>query len=91
MRWRKKICIDKYVENMQTKEDFENFLVWLLEDVKKNKNRWENQDLESYLNALHGFVHDIEEYRQPSWRMLADMLLAARVYENGNSNSEECR
>ena len=44
-----------------------------------------------YLNALHGFVHDIEEYRQPSWRMLADMLLAARVYENGNSNSEECR
>ena len=37
MRWRKKICIDKYVENMQTKEDFENFLVWLLEDVKKIK------------------------------------------------------
>jgi hypothetical protein len=83
--------MDKIVEKMQTKADFEHFLLLLMEDFKRNRNLWENRDLESYLSGLYGFVLDISGYYKnmgenintgkPSWRQLADLLLAARVYE----------
>ena len=82
--------IEDMAEEIQTKEDFESFLLLLIEDLKK-KHNWENNDLESYLRGLYGFVKDISGYYQnlkenidihkPSWRILADIFLAARVYE----------
>ncbi len=83
-------AIDDVTEGIQTKEDFESFLLLLIEDLKKKSDR-ENNDLESYLRGLYGFVKDISGYyknlrenidiHKPSWRILADILLAARVYE----------
>jgi hypothetical protein len=81
-------AIEDITEGIQTKEDFESFLLLLIEDLKK-KSDWENNDLESYLRGLYGFVQDISGYyknlridiHKPSWRILADILLAARVYE----------
>ena len=83
-------AIEDITEGIQTKEDFESFLLLLIEDLKK-KSDWENNDLESYLRGLYGFVKDISGYyknlrenidtHKPSWRILADILLAARVYE----------
>ena len=83
--------IQKIAEKMQTKEDFEHFLVWLMEDLKQNKGCWENKNLESYLDGLYGSVISLSGYYKnigdnidpdkPSWRMVAELLLAARVYE----------
>lgn len=72
-------------------EDFQGFLWALLEDHREHGHAWENSDLGSYLEALAGFVADLEGYllhrgedledSRPSWRLFAETLLAARVYE----------
>jgi hypothetical protein len=76
---------------VKSKEDFEEFLHLLLQDLREKRLAWENTDLESYLGGLHGFVLDLKGYYQncgevvdvshPTWKMFADILLAARVYE----------
>lgn len=88
--------IHEFVEKIETKLDFERFMVWLLEDFAKNKQQWDDgdgvpKDLERYLDGFYGFVLSIDGYyynrgetvdvSQLSWRILADILLAARVYE----------
>jgi len=58
---------------------------------KNNKPEWENCSIEHYLEGLYGFTSDIDGYyqnmkqdvdtTQASWKMMARILLAARVYE----------
>ena len=76
---------------VKSKEDFEEFLHLLLQELREKRLAWENADLESYLGGLHGFILDMKGYyqncgevvdlRHPTWKMFADILLAARVYE----------
>ena len=80
--------VDRFVEKMQTKEDFEKFMEWLLEDATKGKHLWENQNLGCYIDGFYGFLINIDGYyynqgitvdvSQLSWRMLAELFLAAR-------------
>jgi hypothetical protein len=52
---------------------------------------WENPDLGRYLDALGSWLEDADGYyhntgqvvdtSQPSWRLFADMLMAAKSYE----------
>jgi hypothetical protein len=79
------------IESLEKREDFVYFLKLLHNDVVLNKHQWENTDLPSFLEALTAYAHDIDGYYQnmnipvdpekPSWRLFADMLLGARVYE----------
>jgi len=79
------------LEKLNAKQDFEDFLALLAKDFQKNNSNWENVSLESYLNSLHSFSKDVEGYYQnnsmkmnvnnPSWRLFADILLGARIYE----------
>src|SRR5947207_12340293 len=71
-------------------EDFVSFVRALLADLKKNPDAWENRNLDSFLDALAAWVEDMDGYylnaggpvpEQPTWKTLADMLLAARIYE----------
>ncbi len=50
----------------------------------------ENRDLGSFLNAMAGWVEDMDGYYQnrsesvpdqPTWKTVAEILLASRVYE----------
>lgn len=76
---------------IQSRADFSAFIQMLLQDFKKHPKEWENDTLESFLEGLSGFVYSMEGYyknsgvnidlRTPSWRVFADALLAARVYE----------
>jgi hypothetical protein len=77
-------------DKVQTREDFIAFVRALLADHRQNADAWENRFLETYLEALAGWTEDMEGYHrnrneatpaQPSWRNLAEMLLAARTYE----------
>jgi len=53
--------------------------------------KWENDDLKSFLQALEAFASSMEGYysnmggkfdpQHPRWANFADILLAARVYE----------
>ena len=87
----KRMNINKFANKVETKEDFEQFLLLFIEDFKNNKPEWENCSLEHYLEGLYGFTSDIDGYYQNmkqdvdttqiSWKMMARILLAARVYE----------
>ena len=86
--------IDKASEvtpTVQTYEEFQNFLALLAEDYKANGKEWENAEVGSFLEALAAYSKDIDGYYKntnqqvdlsvPSWRVFAEMLCGARVYE----------
>jgi len=76
---------------VQTKKEFQEFLVALAEDYKANGTEWENSDIGLFLEALASYAQDIDGYYKntnqtinsniPSWRVFAEMLCGARVYE----------
>jgi hypothetical protein len=75
---------------VQTREDFAAFVAELKADLDANRAGWTNDDLASYLDAMAAWVRDMEGYYEnagerlselPPWRVLADVLMAARVYE----------
>jgi len=78
-------------ESVSSKEDFAAFLNLLVRNLRDHPEEWENANLEQYLQGLCGFVEGMEGYysnvgatvdmTRPGWRVLADALLAGRVYE----------
>ncbi len=86
-----KIDIFEFSKNIKTKKDFEEFLKLLVKEYKMSPGEWENNTLESYLEALQFYTQDIEGYysnmnisfdpNNPTWKNFADILLGAIVYE----------
>lgn len=68
------------VQNVKSREDFEIFLEKLVSDYNERKEDWDNDTLKSYLQSLHGYNYNSDNDR-PSWKLFAQMLLAARFYE----------
>jgi len=78
-------------EGILTKEDFTAFLNLLVQNFREHPDEWENATLEQYLQGICGFAQGIEGYysnidlrmdmKKPGWRVFADILLAARIYE----------
>jgi len=82
--------LDREANNVQTREDLARFLNLLLEDLKDPRGAWENPTLDSYLEALAEVVNGLDARfanlgmnlpDQPTWLLMADMLLAAKTYE----------
>ena len=81
----------EFAEAIKSKDDFIKFMGFYLEDFHNNLDEWDNADLPSYLAGLNGFISNMKGYYQnrgmevdldnPSWRMLAEALLAACVFE----------
>jgi len=78
------------VQHVHTREDFVSFARDLLDDLAKNPQRWENATVASYLEALAGWTADMDGWyanrgeatpAQPSWQLLARILLVASTYE----------
>jgi hypothetical protein len=76
---------------VNSRADFVEFAKALLENFDEHPEEWDNASPKEFLQGLVGFVDNIEGYYQnigmkldlenPSWRVFADILLAARVYE----------
>ena len=74
-----------------SRADFLEFLLALRRDRGRHPEQWENGDLDSFLGGLHGFAGSMSGYyanagetvdvETISWRMAAQMLFAATVYE----------
>jgi hypothetical protein len=74
-----------------SKADFVEFAKALVHNLHEHPEEWENASLKEFLQGLVGFVENMESYyqntgervdlRNPGWHVLADILLAARVYE----------
>ena len=82
--------IHELVDTVQSKADLVSFLQALSQDLKTNPGEWENATLERYLEALAAWLADLSGYYRnrgiaepasPSWKDIADMLVAAKIYE----------
>lgn len=78
-------------EKVESRHDFLTFVRYLRENLKQAKEEWQNNTLEQYLGALATFASDMDGYyknmkqdvdvEQMTWRLAAQMLLAASVYD----------
>ena len=75
---------------VRTREDLVVFVEALAADYGTSSSTWTNTDLASFLTAMSAWSLDMKGYYEnsgedlaslPPWRVLADILMAARVYE----------
>ena len=75
---------------VRTPADLVALIDELSRDLEANPDAWENSDLPSFLAAMAAFISDVEGFyrstgqeldTQPPWRVIADVLMGARVYE----------
>jgi hypothetical protein len=79
------------VGKIRSRADLVALIYALQDDLKQHRGDWENLDLATYLGALAAWLNDADGYYRnfklnvsadvPSWRLFADCLIAARVYE----------
>ncbi len=82
---------NRSVYRMDSRSDLVQFIYALQTDLNQHPENWENKDLNTYLGALAAFLADAEGFYRnkevdvdadsPSWRLLADCLQAASVYD----------
>ncbi len=73
-----------FAKKIESKTDFEEFLKMLTHDLKVSKGDWPNNTLNSFIEGLYGYNYNSKNDTnklEPSWKVFAEMLLAARVYE----------
>ena len=76
---------------VKTRADLVEFIETLRVDLRQRPALWTHRDLDDYLAALAAFARDFERACEsrgqtapsnPSWRTLAEMLVAAKFYEH---------
>jgi len=75
--------------SVRSREDFVAFATALAKDFRDNRDSWENASLDRFLEALAGWVNDMDGHYinkgvsppQSDWNVLAEMLMAAKMYE----------
>jgi len=84
------LSLNNQVESISSRQDFVGFIRSLLEDLRRHPASWENNTLESFLEAMAAWTEDIDGYyknrdeltpEQPDWKVLGQILLAAKFYE----------
>ena len=82
------MTLDPY--RVQSRADLVEFLGALVEDLRARPNQVGNDTTVSYLDGLYGWAHGMDGYflgrgepppTAPSWRLFAQMITAALVYE----------
>ncbi|HVZ46105.1 MAG TPA: hypothetical protein VHA82_20025 [Ramlibacter sp.] len=81
-----------YAGKVNSRADFVQFVQHLNEDRRAHNPEWENGTLDQFLSGLSAFANDMGGYYRNmgetvdiehiTWRMVAQMLLAATVYGN---------
>jgi hypothetical protein len=77
-------------DSVNSRDHFVDFLNALRQDAITHPEEWQNKTLDEYLEALSAWVQDMDGYYEnhdrpgptsPSWKNLAEMMLAAKYYE----------
>lgn len=78
------------VNKVNTREDLTSFIGELITDYRNNIDRWENKTIEEYLEAMQGWIEDMDGYYQnigkpmpenSNWNVFANILFASSMYE----------
>lgn len=80
----------KFAESVKSRNDFIEFVELFNKDYREHREDWQNVSLDTFLEGLGGFARDMGGYYKNrgeiidvdvmTWRMAAQMLLAATVY-----------
>lgn len=73
------------------KKSFIKFLESIRMEFQKSPEKWENSNLEDFLEAMERYTEDIQGYYEntnqkvdsniPSWQVFADIIKGAAIYE----------
>jgi hypothetical protein len=81
---------NKIIEEIESKEDFIDFVELLIIDLKKNSKEWTNKTLNEYLEGMVSWTEDMDGYylnnelpipQNIDWKVFANILVAAKMYE----------
>ncbi|WP_192350459.1 hypothetical protein [Algoriphagus sp. Y33] len=81
---------NKKINEINSKEDFVNFVELLVSNLKSNPEEWTNKSLPEYLESISSWTEDMEGYYQNNdmpipeninWKVFANILIAAKMYE----------
>lgn len=72
--------IYEQAQKVSSKHEFVEFLKLFKRNLEETPEEWENDDLASFIEGVTGYTLDSVQ-EELSWRMLSEILLAARVYE----------
>ncbi|WLR42296.1 hypothetical protein LC087_16470 [Bacillus carboniphilus] len=65
-----------------SKNDLVQFIIFLKQDLIKNKKEWENQRIQTFLAGMEGFINDSKSFSDnPKWADFAKILYAGSRYE----------
>ncbi|MEY4783262.1 MAG: hypothetical protein RIR41_1197 [Pseudomonadota bacterium] len=76
--------------NIRTRQNLARFIRELANDFRSNPDDWENDTLDSFLEALAAWTDEMDGYYRnmnedapvtPQRKTIADMLMSASVYE----------
>jgi XTP/dITP diphosphohydrolase len=67
--------------SLSTKDELAQFIARLRDDLHANGGAWPSATLDDYLKALQGSLSRTQDNNDPKWRTLANVLLAASLYE----------
>jgi hypothetical protein len=76
--------------HITSKEELADFIETLRDDFIEHQAGWENTTLDQFLDAMAAWVRSMDNaYRNmgaeppasPSWRLFANILAAAKIYE----------
>lgn len=82
--------LQKMADSIESKEQLAAFVHALAQDLHANREAWENDTLETYLEALASWIEVSDAAlkkkgetppHSPRWKDLAQLLIAAKVYE----------
>ena len=82
--------IPAMADAVESREDLARFLHALSEEARKSGHEWENPDLASYFEGASGWTRDMggafknrghPTPAEPSWKLFAQILMAACQYE----------
>lgn len=84
------MTLRQQAERVGSREDLAEFVRALGADLADGERQWENDRLDTYLDAVASWTEDMPGFfmnegrdmdEEPKWRLFAFILLAATMYE----------
>ena len=82
--------MQEQIKDISNRGDFLRFLTAHIRDFRENRDSWENVTIDEFLEGLASWVEDMDGYytnlniempQNIDWKIFADMLYAAKIYE----------
>lgn len=82
--------IFEQIETIKSREELLSFIKMLRNDLKENKEGWQNHNLEDYLESIEAWLNDSDGLAKNTgksiedlskWGIIASVLYSGKIYE----------